>query len=552
MTDLEMSFDPHTIEHLGIKMYSRITNAVAELVANAYDADANNVHIKLYDKDEFKIVVEDDGIGMSFDEINNCFLRIGRKRRDFDTNRKTLKGRAITGKKGLGKLALFGIGNRINITTTKENFDKQISFNLNWDEIITQNGGSYKPHYTVQDVELTSHGTTIVLTNLKRKTSFDIKSVANALSQLFNFMNTDFKIKLSCNNGEIINVGQENKYDKLNIQFLWDIQDLCKEIQSNYSKKGELKGKILSTQKPVISNYRGITLYANGRLVNSAGFFGISEAPVALSYITGWIEADFIDEEKEELISTDRQSLNWDIEQAQELREFLFKIIQLVTKKWNTQRKQENIKKTKEKTGIDVKSWTDTMPNKLKNDIEKIVQKVVEKPEIDEEITSDIVKQLHEIIPEYPYYHFRELHEEVKQASRAGYQSKDYYKAFLEAAKRYVNAVANKSGIRSDGDSLMSKVFSEHNYMLDVVKRYINNPKIRDFVLQDIRKGQMFLSKGIVTGGRNVLSHTEHKDLQDTELFTEKDCLDLLSLLSHLFKRLEESEPQNNDDSQNT
>ena len=552
MTDLEMSFDPHTIEHLGIKMYSRITNAVAELVANAYDADANNVHIKLYDKDEFKIVVEDDGIGMSFDEINNCFLRIGRKRRDFDTNRKTLKGRAITGKKGLGKLALFGIGNRINITTTKDNSDKQISFNLNWDEIITQNGGSYKPHYTVQDVELTSHGTTIVLTNLKRKTSFDIKSVANALSQLFNFMNTDFKIKLSCNNGEIINVGQENKYDKLNIQFLWDIQDLCKEIESNYSKKGELKGKILSTQKPVISNYRGITLYANGRLVNSAGFFGISEAPVALSYITGWIEADFIDEEKEELISTDRQSLNWDIEQAQELREFLFKVIQLVTKKWNTQRKQENIKKTKEKTGIDVKSWTDTMPNKLKNDIEKIVQKVVEKPEIDEEITSDIVKQLHEIIPEYPYYHFRELHEEVKQASRVGYQSKDYYKAFLEAAKRYVNAVANKSGNRLDGDSLMNKVFSEHNYMLDVVKRYINNPKIRDFVLQDIRKGQMFLSKGIVTGGRNVLSHTEHKDLQDTELFTEKDCLDLLSLLSHLFKRLEESEPQNNDDSQNT
>lgn len=149
---------------------------------------------------------------------------------------------------------------------------------------------------------------------------------------------------------------------------------------------------------------------------------------------------------------------------------------------------------------------------------------------------------MHEIIPKYPYYHFRELHKEVKQASESGYQSKDYYKAFLEEAKRYVNAVAKKSDDNLDGDPLMSKVFSEHNYKLDVVKRYSNNSKIRDFVLKDIRRGQMFLSKGVVAGGRNVLSHTEYEDLKKTELFTEKDCLDLLSLLSHLFKRLEESE----------
>lgn len=373
MSDLEMSFDPHTIEHLGIKMYSRVANAIAELVANAYDADADTVHIKLYDKDEFKIIVEDDGIGMSFNDINSCFLRIGRKRRKTDEGRKTLKGRTITGKKGLGKLALFGIGKSINIITKKEDSDKQISFNLDWDEIITQNSGSYRPHYTIKKDELTNHGTTIILSTLKRKTPFDIQSIANALSRLFNFMNTNFKIKINCNDGNIIDVGQENKYDNLNIQFQWDMQDLCNEIESNYIRKCELKGKILSTQKPVVSDYRGITLYANGRLVNSAGFFGISEAPVALSYITGWIEADFIDEEVEELISTDRQSLNWDIDQAQELQVFLFKIIQLVTKKWNAQRKQENIKKTKEKTGVDIKSWTNTMPNKLKNDIEKII-----------------------------------------------------------------------------------------------------------------------------------------------------------------------------------
>ena len=73
---LRMSFDPHTIEHLGIKMYSRLPNAIAELIANAYDADAHNVYIKITDKnDEKSICISDDGVGMSFEEINEKFLR---------------------------------------------------------------------------------------------------------------------------------------------------------------------------------------------------------------------------------------------------------------------------------------------------------------------------------------------------------------------------------------------------------------------------------------------------------------------------------------------
>ena len=37
---LEMSFDPQTIEHLGVKMYSQLPNAIAELIANSYDAES--------------------------------------------------------------------------------------------------------------------------------------------------------------------------------------------------------------------------------------------------------------------------------------------------------------------------------------------------------------------------------------------------------------------------------------------------------------------------------------------------------------------------------
>lgn len=75
-----MSYAPNTIEHLGAKMYSRIPNALAELIANAYDADSENVNITLTDINGVRsICVEDDGMGMTFDEINNKFLLIGRR-----------------------------------------------------------------------------------------------------------------------------------------------------------------------------------------------------------------------------------------------------------------------------------------------------------------------------------------------------------------------------------------------------------------------------------------------------------------------------------------
>ena len=40
---LEMRFDPQTINHLGLRMYSTLPPALAEIVSNSYDADAENV-----------------------------------------------------------------------------------------------------------------------------------------------------------------------------------------------------------------------------------------------------------------------------------------------------------------------------------------------------------------------------------------------------------------------------------------------------------------------------------------------------------------------------
>ena len=120
-SSLVLRFDPHTIEHLGIKMYSQLPHALAELVANAYDAASTNVSIHLSDSDPLNktITVIDNGDGMSYEEVQENFLIIGRKRRDYDATRLNSKNRRITGRKGVGKLALFGIGKNIQIETTR-------------------------------------------------------------------------------------------------------------------------------------------------------------------------------------------------------------------------------------------------------------------------------------------------------------------------------------------------------------------------------------------------------------------------------------------------
>src|SRR5262249_55579256 len=157
----------------------------------------------------------------SFDEINNSFLRIGRNRRQHE-DQVTEKGRKVTGKKGLGKLALFGIGERIEIQTTKEGDENETLFILDWNDIKNTRGTSmYEPDFTFQDKKETQdHGTIITLKNLKRKSDFDPTSLSESLSKLFNSYDSEFEVFLE-HEGGTIRIDQKLKYESITPQFTW-------------------------------------------------------------------------------------------------------------------------------------------------------------------------------------------------------------------------------------------------------------------------------------------------------------------------------------------
>lgn len=536
---LKMSFDPHTIEHLGIKMYSVLPNAIAELIANAYDADATEVHIRLVNSNgDKRIIVSDNGVGMTFDEINENFLRIGRKRRDSDNGISSIKKRKVTGRKGLGKLAFFGIGDVIRIKTIKN--DEATSFILNWNELIDTNGSDYEPRYNIEECKNGQQGTIIELSSLKRKSDFDLEGLAISLSKLFNFFDRDFLVDIRYNEGESIIINNKLKYNNIDGQFCWDIP--ADKVSSAYFPKYGISGRILATEKPLKPGLRGITLYAHGRLVNAPEFFGVGESSHGYSYLTGWLDVDFIDEGEDDVISTDRQSLSWDLPQTSELQNNLQLLLKTIERDWRDKRKTERKKKITEKIKIDVNTWYGKLPTALQNDVETIVNSVVESSELPQEKQDAVVTALHSIVPEYAYFHWRHIHSEVQKASYADYTREDYYRAVTEAIKRYEKTVQKKSGETKDGKNLMGAVFG-NNSKLSVTKPY-KRPDGSDFsitTIENVEEGQKHMSMGVMAGVRNPLAHEEIHDLKESSLFTEKDCLDILSLLSHLFRRLDDA-----------
>lgn len=538
---LAMTFDPQTIEHLGVKMYSQLPNAIAELIANGYDAEALNVHIVLTDNEKEKsIAIIDDGIGMSFEEINEKFLRIGRKRREEDNGMSPNGLRKVAGRKGLGKLAFFGIGNTIRIITKSNG--QCVDFSMNWDEILHSETNNYEPKFALSDCDPKQPGTTIILTDLKRKTGFNVEELAGSISRLFNCFSDDFAVDISLNGSTPIVINEKLRYTTLTPQFSWKVPDDIIKDKEHYFYKNNISGELYSTEKPLKPEMRGITLYAHGRMVNAPEFFGIGESSHFYSYLTGWLNVDFIDEQEEDIISTDRQSLSWDIPLTEELKSYLKHLLAATERDWREKRKSERQDTIKKKTNIDVGVWYPTLSPQIKEGVEKIVNSVVENSEMEGEKQSEVVGMLHTLIPEYAQYHWRHLHKNVQNASYNDYKNADYYRAVEEAIKRYENLVKSKSLNAQTGQALMGQVFGK-----DKTLRVTENYKKRDGsdfnndTIENIEEGQKHLSMGVMSGVRNPLAHEEKIELKETGLFTENDCLDILSLLSHLFRRLDDA-----------
>jgi uncharacterized protein (TIGR02391 family) len=546
---LKLTFTPNTIEHLGVRMYSTIPPVVSELIANAYDADAKKIEVKLYDSGDKKIVVTDTGHGMSFDDINNHFLRIGRNRRE-EEGETTPGGRYVIGKKGLGKLSFFGIAHTIQVETIKDGLRN--SFTLSWDKIVNSGGSDptkeadYTPDLGVVNEKTDKpNGTSITLTDIQRISDFDPQKLAISLSKIF-ILDDDFEIIVTHNDGDPHPVTNDLRYDSLDKQFEWEVPaDVGGP--TDYLNDKKIKGRIIATAKPISpnTNMRGIMLFSRKKLVNLPEYFSDSTSSHFYSYITGWLEVDFIDEIKPDVIGTSRQSLDWRREETEELREKLRELIRWIERDWRNKRTESQNKNLKDKTGIDVAEWRSKVPQDVDASLAPVIEalrKESEHPEKEDEVIKGI-QQLKELVPEYTYFHYRKLHPTLRGVVFDAYKNQDYFSAVFEGVKQYVEETKNKSGVSLTDRNLLENVFSDRSPVLSVTEGFVKpdgNP-FETMTITNITEGHKQLVIAMWQAFRSPIAHQVVADLRDSGLYTEQDCLDALSLLSHLYYRLEKS-----------
>src|ERR1700683_3664869 len=109
----KMRIELGVLDHLRLNLYSNIPAVLAEAVANAWDADAKKVEINIH-PGKRSITTIDNGHGMDLGDINDKFLPVGYRRREAGAT-KTRLGRHVMGRKGIGKLSLFSIAERIEV-----------------------------------------------------------------------------------------------------------------------------------------------------------------------------------------------------------------------------------------------------------------------------------------------------------------------------------------------------------------------------------------------------------------------------------------------------
>lgn len=386
---VKMSFDPNTIEHLGIQMYSTLPPVIAELVANAYDADASSVEIFLEDDGEKKIIIEDNGHGMSFADLEVKFLKIGRNRREGNKQRSESGKRKVIGKKGIGKLSFFGIANHVEIATRRD--CRENIFEMDWDE-IKKSGDEYHAPVTKHNTPYTEGqpGSKVTLTGIRRKTSFAPGDLAISLARAFSVFNEqDFKVEIIHNQQQPIKVTNEMKYDNIESEFDWGFP--YSEVISHYEYAEKITGKIISAKKPVVSSMKGVALFSRGKLVNEHEFYGHKASSHGYAYLTGWLNVDFIDDWEQDVIGTNRQSLNWENEDTSKLRDYLQEVVKKIYSERRNKIEEKKKEEIKEKTGMNVDEWLTALPKHERALAGKMVSQIIENEGIDTEKAGGLV-----------------------------------------------------------------------------------------------------------------------------------------------------------------
>ncbi|MEU4655771.1 ATP-binding protein [Streptomyces sp. NPDC023723] len=335
-----------TVDKLGIRLYDRVSAVLAEIIANAYDADATEVQVRLPfgtwlaplpgkpAGDQYVITVEDNGHGMTADEVNTHYLLVGSDRRGRfgkDTSRR--RDRRVMGRKGIGKLAPFGICRTVEVITaggepTPEGY-RVSHIKLHLDDMMFDSEDDYLPDVGPLDgTWRKNHGTSIRLTDFNRKLVPKGDELHRQLCARFGIRRDDWDVEVVNTRGSDALPGLAPESFRLG-QLQIDLQEDTKVTFDRTPISPEsadlpVTGWLAYAKDPYKDEVMaGVRIYARGKIVATTRDFGATAGFTGewgvRSYLTGEIHAEWLDED-EDLVRSDRQDIIWTSDLGQALQ----------------------------------------------------------------------------------------------------------------------------------------------------------------------------------------------------------------------------------------
>lgn len=388
---LELIIQPRVIDHLGIKMYQKPVDVISEFIANAWDADAENVSV---DIDGDHILIADDGHGMTYDECQNNFLTVGRNRRlETKSDKSKNKKRPVLGRKGIGKFAGFGIAQKIEVRTTSSENGEATTFSMDISKILDADAAGVDNkiidvlQYNDPSPEnVSKHGTSILLSGITAIPEVD--TFMQDLSRRFLLVKSnggDFSVKV---NDKLLpepfadaveflfprDFTDEEKKKILGLQSIddagWCIESLC---------GNEIKWRIGFFEEPIdTEELRGIAVFSRGKMSQKPFFFDIAggiSGQHGLEYMTGQVVMDFIDDDGNDLIATERQRINLQTKLGQIIKKWGIERIKFLSSAWKSRRSEKRQRELEDRlTGF--KDRLDNLPSTERNTVKSVLLKI--------------------------------------------------------------------------------------------------------------------------------------------------------------------------------
>lgn len=341
-----LRYSHNVIEHLGLKLYqNKPTNVLAELLSNSWDADASWVSIVVREADgrPASVAVSDDGLGMGESELREKYLVVGTPKRADNAADRSPGGRMLMGRKGIGKLAPFGVARVVDLLTVRGGILTWLRFDYLEMSRRSSDGtiaGYYEPEVIADRVALatarpslaaadtstvaaffermatTGHGTLVLAGQLSLRRPLQTAALLESLGRRFTvtMLRTDFRVEV---NGVAVDEAHAFPEWELRVPAA-GFAEASVDVNGQSRLVRHWVGFVKSASWP--QDEAGVGVYAHGKIAQDRPFFfGNRGNEVYSRYMYGVVEADWIDELDRDTISTDRTSVDWSDEDLEHL-----------------------------------------------------------------------------------------------------------------------------------------------------------------------------------------------------------------------------------------